>query len=114
MSRTGLERYTAVIMANVPSFKESDIELMQNYLRNGGGMIFYPGDKVDRDYYNEELFSKHAILPSPWGVPTGDASQDEQYVEFQKRAFEHPVTSPWNNPEFGSLGSARTFRWHPA
>ena len=113
LSRTGLERYAAVIMANVPSFEENDIELMQNYLRNGGGMIFYPGDKVDRDYYNEELFSKHAILPSPWGVPTGDASQDEQYVEFQKRAFEHPVTSPWNNPEFGSLGSARTFRWHP-
>ena len=113
LSRTGLERYTAVIMANVPSFKESDIELMQNYLRNGGGMIFYPGDKVDRDYYNEELFSKHAILPSPWGVPTGDAGQDEQYIEFQKRAFEHPVTSPWNNPEFGSLGSARTFRWLP-
>jgi len=113
LSQMGLERYAAVIMANVPSFKESDIKLFQNYLRSGGGLIFYPGDKVDRDYYNNELFSRHAILPSPWGVPTGDPGQDELYVEFQKRAFEHPVTSPWNNPEFGSLGSARTFRWHP-
>ena len=113
LTQTGLERYTTVIMTNVPRFQESDIDLIKNYLRSGGGLIFYPGDKVDREYYNEELFSKHGILPSPWGVAVGDAGQDEQYVEFQKRAFEHPVTSPWNNPEFGSLGVARTFRWHP-
>ena len=113
LTQTGLERYTTVIMTNVPRFQESDIDLIKNYLRSGGGLIFYPGDKVDREYYNEELFSQHGILPSPWGVAVGDASQDEQYVEFQKRAFEHPVTSPWNNPEFGSLGVARTFRWHP-
>ena len=113
LAQTGMERYTTVIMTNVPRFQEADIDLIKNYLRSGGGLIFYPGDKVDRDYYNEELFSKHRILPSPWGSAVGDASQDEQYVEFQKRAFEHPVTSPWNNPEFGSLGVARTFRWHP-
>jgi len=113
LTQTGLERYTTVIMTNVPRFQEPDIDLIKNYLRSGGGLIFYPGDKVDREYYNEELFSQHGILPSPWGVAVGDAGQDEQYVEFQKRAFEHPVTSPWNNPEFGSLGVARTFRWHP-
>ncbi len=113
LTQTGLERYTTVIMTNVPRFQESDIDLIKNYLRSGGGLIFYPGDKVDREYYNEELFSQYGILPSPWGVAVGDAGQDEQYVEFQKRAFEHPVTSPWNNPEFGSLGVARTFRWYP-
>ena len=113
LTQTGLERYTTVIMTNVPRFQESDIDLIKNYLRSGGGLIFYPGDKVDREYYNEELFFQHGILPSSWGVAVGDAGQDEQYVEFQKRAFEHPVTSPWNNPEFGSLGVARTFRWHP-
>ena len=109
----GLNRYTAVVMANVPRFTPDNVAGLQTYLRNGGGLIFYPGDKIDADFYNRELFEKHGLLPSPWGDPSGDATQDEVFVEFQKRAYEHPVTALWNNPEFGELGVARTFRWLP-
>ncbi|MCH2379596.1 MAG: BatA domain-containing protein, partial [Pedosphaera sp.] len=86
----GLKRYTAVVMANVPRFTPNKVAGLQTYLRNGGGLIFYPGDKIDADFYNRELFEKHGLLPSPWGDPTGDATQDEVFVEFQKRAYEHP------------------------
>ena len=109
----GLNRYTAVVMANVPRLTPNNVAGLQSYLRDGGGLIFYPGDKIDADFYNRELFEKHGLLPSPWGDPTGDATQDEVFVEFQKRAYEHPVTALWNNPEFGELGVARTFRWLP-
>ena len=109
----GLNRYTAVVMANVPRLTPDNVAGLQTYLRNGGGLIFYPGDKIDADFYNRELFEKHGLLPSSWGDPSGDATQDEVFVEFQKRAYEHPVTALWNNPEFGELGVARTFRWLP-
>jgi len=109
----GLKRYTAVVMANVEKLSEDNVAGLQTYLRNGGGLIFYPGDKIDADFYNRELFEKNGLLPSPWGDPSGDATQDEVFVEFQKRAYEHPVTALWNNPEFGELGVARTFRWLP-
>ena len=73
----GLNRYTAVVMANVPRFTSDNVAGLQTYLRNGGGLIFYPGDKIDTDFYNRELFEKHGLLPSPWGDPSGDATQDE-------------------------------------
>ena len=69
----GLNRYTAVVMANVPRFTTDNVAGLQTYLRNGGGLIFYPGDKIDTDFYNRELFEKHGLLPSPWGDPSGDA-----------------------------------------
>lgn len=113
MSQAILSKYTTIVFANVERFTEDNIKAMRDYLLNGGGLIFYPGDQVEVDHYNEELFKKHGILPSPWGLPVGDAGQDEEYQEFQKRGYEHPVTAPWENPEFGSIGSARTFRWLP-
>lgn len=113
LSQASLSKYTTVIMANVGRFTDDNVKAMRDYLLNGGGLIFYPGDQVEVDYYNDELFKKHGILPSPWGVPEGDASQDEDFQEFQKRGYEHPVTAPWNNPEFGSIGTSRTFRWLP-
>ncbi len=113
LSQTSLDRYAAVILANVPRFSADHLAAMENYLRNGGGVIFYPGDQVEVEHYNQVLFEKHGLLPSPFGVREGDPSQDEHYLEFQKRGYEHPVTAPWNNPEFGSLGSGRTFCWLP-
>ena len=112
----GLNRYTAVVMANVARLEPEDVTAIKNYLRQGGGLIFYPGDKTEAEYYNSELFEKQGILPSRWGGITGndkgDDTQDEVFIEFQKRAYEHPVTALWNNPEY-DLGSARTRRWYP-
>jgi hypothetical protein len=108
-----LDRYTAVLLVNVPRFTPRDIEALENYLRQGGGLIFYPGDQVDVAHYQDELFAAHGILPSPWGDAMGDPAQDEVFVEFQKRAYEHPVTALWNNPDYSELGTARTFRRMP-
>lgn len=110
----GINRYTAVVMANISRLKSDDVTTMKDYLRQGGGIVFYPGDKTDEEYYNRVLYKEHGILPSTWGDPdtTGDSLRDEHFVEFQKRAYEHPVTALWNNPEY-DLGSVRTHRWHP-
>ena len=108
----GLKRYTAVVMANVSRLSPENITVLEGYLRQGGGLIFYPGDKTDEEFYNRVLYRERGILPSSWGEPAGDLERDEFFVEFQKRAYEHPVTALWNNPEY-DLGSARTRRWHP-
>ena len=105
----GLDRYTAVILANVRQISDDQIKALKSYLQQGGGVIFFPGDRVDLNFYNDQLFKEHGLLPSPWGDATGDPAQDEQFVEFQKRDFEHPVTGLWNNPKYTGLGMSRTF-----
>ena len=110
----GLNRYGTVVLANVPTFTEDQIAAMKEYLHQGGGLIFYGGDNIDVDAQNTGLFAKHGILPSSWGDARGDAAQDDEFVELQKRDYEHPVTTLWNNPQYSSdLGKARTLRYHP-
>jgi hypothetical protein len=109
-ARKVLKSYAAVALANVERLTPTQISALKTFLREGGGVLVYPGDRVDVDFYNKELFEKHALLPSPWGVAVGDAAQDEIYTLFQSSGYEHPITAPWNNRDFGQLDDVRTFR----
>ncbi|MDE2682074.1 MAG: BatA domain-containing protein [Verrucomicrobiota bacterium] len=109
-ARNVLNRYAAVALANVERLTPSQISALKGFLRQGGGLLVYPGDRVDVDFYNKELFKKHGLLPSPWGEAVGDATQDGVYTLFQAGGYEHPITAPWNNRDFGQLDDVRTFR----
>lgn len=110
-ARKVLRPYAAVALANVERLTPTQISGLKTFLREGGGVLVYPGDRVDVDFYNKELFQKHGLLPSPWGVAVGDATQDEIYTMFQSSGYEHPITAPWNNRDFGQLDDVRTFRY---
>ena len=110
-ARKVLKSYAAVALANVERLTPTQISALKTFLREGGGVLVYPGDRVDVDFYNKELFQKHGLLPSPWGVAVGDATQDEIYTMFQSSGYEHPITAPWNNRDFGQLDDVRTFRY---
>jgi len=109
-ARNVLNRYAAVALANVERLTPSQISALKEFLRQGGGLLVYPGDRVDVNFYNNELFEKHGLLPSPWGEAVGDAEQDDVYTLFQPGGYEHPITAPWNNRDFGQLDDVRTFR----
>jgi uncharacterized membrane protein len=51
-----LSPYDLVIIANFSSFDEKSLENIKQYLKNGGVVLFFVGDKVDSVYYNEVLF----------------------------------------------------------
>jgi hypothetical protein len=58
------EDYRAVILANVFRLSASAAESLERYASNGGGVIFFMGDQVDIDLYNEALFREGAgLLP---------------------------------------------------
>ena len=109
-ARNVLNRYAAVALANVERLSPNQISALKEFLRQGGGLLVYPGDRVDVKFYNDELFQRNGILPSPWGEAVGDATQDEEFTLFQPAGYEHPITAPWNNREFGQLDDVRTFR----
>jgi len=104
------EDVAAIFFTNVKDLKGRE-DVLKNYLRAGGGVFFYPGDKVDKDYYNNTLYAEHGILPSPWGKAVGDAESDENPIFFQTGSFEHPVSALWNNPELKDLRVTRTYQY---
>lgn len=110
MAGTRLDDFDAIVLANVPDFTEATVKALEQYLKHGGGLMIFPGAKVNAGFYNDVLFTRNAILPAALGAPEGNAEQEEKFATLQTRNYEHPVTALWNNPGAGTLASARFFR----
>lgn len=50
-----LETYQVLILCNVAALPDSFIPKLQNFLRQGGGVLIFGGDKFQADNYNQKL-----------------------------------------------------------
>ncbi len=110
LAGTRLDDFDAILLANVSDFPEATVKALEQYLKRGGGLMVFPGAKVNAGFYNDVLFARHALLPAALGPAEGNADQEEKFATLQTRNYEHPVTALWNNPGAGTLASARFFR----
>ncbi|HWH76132.1 MAG TPA: hypothetical protein VNT76_02130, partial [Candidatus Binatus sp.] len=62
MNAANLESFQVVMLCNVASLPDSFVAKLQNYLRQGGGLLIFAGDKIQPDNYNQKLAQ---ILPGP-------------------------------------------------
>ncbi len=61
-----LDSYQAIVLCNVPAIPEAFLSRLKNYLRQGGGLLVFLGDRVQMDDYNAKLAqSSPPILPAP-------------------------------------------------
>jgi hypothetical protein len=105
--------FDAVILANVPDFSDAVVQRLQQYLRRGGGLMIFPGARVNTDFYNQQLFVRAQLLPAALGAARGEADQDQKYFTLQEKDYQHPIVALWNDPAAGTLGSARFYRAFP-
>jgi hypothetical protein len=99
LDSTKLDQYDAVFLCNVTDFTDGVNQAFADYLKKGGGLIFFPGDNVRVSNYNNELAKKFQFLPATLSEEAhGDASKDDQFVLLQDKNFEHPIARLWNDP----------------
>ena len=110
ISQARLDDFDAVVLANVPDLSENTLKNLEQFLRRGGGLILFPGGRVNVNFYNEQMFKRFSFLPAALGSTRGQADQDERFFALQDKNYEHSIVSIWNDPGSGTLGSARFFK----
>jgi hypothetical protein len=104
------DEYDAVVLANVVEFSDLTAKAIEEYVRRGGGLVIFPGSRVNATFYNEQLFQRAQLLPARLGALRGQADQDQVFFGLQDKNFEHGIVSIWNDPAAGTLSSVRFFR----
>lgn len=105
-----LDDFDAVVFANVPDVSENVTKSLEQYVRRGGGLIIFPGSRINPGYYNEQLAKKYELLPATFSAQRGNAEQDAEYFTVRDRDMEHPIVSIWNDPSAGTLSTVRFYR----
>jgi hypothetical protein len=92
LSHRELAPYDAVVLCNVGQFTESEATALDDYLKQGGGVVIFGGDQVLADNYNRLLFNDgKGLLPAALGPTVGDASKKDVAFSFNALDFRHPI-----------------------
>ena len=122
LATTELTPFDAVILCNVSEFTTREATRLDRYVRAGGGVTFFLGDRVRPDRYNElfsgEGFTKQArgatspyrfasyqqpasptrLMPVLLGEPVSQTAYGVDPLEYQ-----HPIVAPFRGRERAGL-----------
>jgi hypothetical protein len=108
-----------VILANVRQLTHEQQAALETFVREGGGLLLFPGDRVNATWYNSALFAGgQGLLPAALGELEGSLREDDDRdAGIIAEHYAHPALAPFNSPNSGNLMSARIrlrYRLDPA
>jgi len=116
LSHRELTPYDVVVLCNVAQFSQPEVSALEDYLKQGGGVVVFGGDQVVADNYNRLLYADgNGLLPAAIGPSVGDASKKEAGFFFNPLGYRHPIVSDYQAqeaPVTAGLTQALTWQYH--
>ena len=100
-----------VVLANVSQLQRSQLNELQTFVKDGGGLMIFGGDQLDQRWYNEQLLP-YGLLPARLGVVADKRNDPEPFTRMVVQRFDHPALKVFSNPRNGDLASAEVRQWH--
>ena len=96
-----LGSYDCVFLANVAQFTASEARILDAYLGHGGNLVFFLGDQVAADRYNEELGGGHGkrrLLPARL-----ETIVDQPQSSLDPLGYRHPIVQAFRGRDKAGL-----------
>ncbi|HEV3415366.1 MAG TPA: hypothetical protein VG056_01070, partial [Pirellulales bacterium] len=105
-----LHRFDCVFFSNVSQFTPAEARILADYAKSGGGLVFFLGDRVDPQNYNQELGGGRPgatrLLPALLDGPADIA----QY-SFDPLGYKDPIVREFQGNERAGLLSTAIRRY---
>lgn len=107
-----------VILANCGQLNGNHFKWLRDYVSQGGGLMIFPGDKVNHDVYNKQFFIEpgplnERLVGATLSPPAGDAQKFDTFTQLTWFSTSHPVFSVFGDPESRYLTTASFYRRFP-
>jgi len=103
-----------VVLANVPQLAEAPLRALEDFVREGGGLLVFPGNRINSAWYNAAFFADgRGLLPLPLASLAGTTLQDRgTHASIVSQNYEHPALELFNDPRHGRLSDAQIWLWY--
>jgi hypothetical protein len=114
--KIALRDFEVVVLANVVDLSVMAADSLHSFVRQGGGLLVFPGSRISLPFYNERLFADRGLLPAAFGEPIGEAVDEtkaerpQNYFHLQSKDYAHRIVDLWKDPASGSLALAQFYR----
>ncbi|MEA3212525.1 MAG: hypothetical protein QOE70_5582 [Chthoniobacter sp.] len=112
LNAKALTDQAVVILANVRKLNDDQLRALEDFVKNGGGLLIFPGDRVDAAWYNSTLLKDgKGLLPLAYGALAGDLKESTPAIGVVSQRFENPALELFNDPRNGSFSDAQIKLW---
>jgi hypothetical protein len=109
---SALSHAAVAILANVRQLDAGQVKALEDFVRNGGGLLIFPGSRVDASWTNATLFQDgKGLLPLALGPLGGDLKEGAQSIGIVAQRFDHPALDLFNDPRNGTVADAAIKMW---
>lgn len=116
LARRDLAAYDVVALCNVAQFSPVEVQALESFLEQGGGVVVFGGDQVSAENYNRLLYADgKGILPASLVEVVGDPGKKDATFRFDPKGFRHPILAGFRNqpdPVVAGLTQARVWAYH--
>jgi hypothetical protein len=117
LERADLAQYPTIFMLNVRELNPKQLTNLSNYVKDGGGVVFFMGPLVSPEFYNKKLWAKgKGIFPVPikesYYPPSGEDPRKANYGgnDYQVLLRDSNYAELDLYPIFGSIFKEPQFR----
>ncbi len=103
----------AVVLANVAKLEDDRLKAIEDFVRRGGGLVVFAGNKIDVDWYNQRLVAGGSgMLPLRIDALSGDLNDATRHASIVAQHYEHPSLQLFNDRRNGSLSAGKVRMWY--
>ncbi len=113
-----LKTARVIVLANVSKLDDETLELMTNFVNEGGALFVTSGNRIDLTWYRERMYAQGTgLLPLPYGATVGQSeevsnpSSEGKSSRIVAQHFSHPAMEFFNEAANGDLSKAEIRRW---
>jgi hypothetical protein len=111
-----LATYDVVMMANVSQPSDEEAASLDKYVRQGGGLVVFTGDRTVAEGWNSRLATpERMLLPASIGAAVGDANRKTGAFLIDPLSYRHPLVTDYEGavPAVQSgLTQVATWQYH--
>lgn len=117
LTSSNLSKYDCIYLLNVRDLPADTTLLLADYVRNGGGIVWFPGEQANVRWYSESLREPSLkLFPVPIGtvheIDTEVGAADSDASRFVTPVFEeHPIFMIYNAPDSPFPETVQIARW---
>ncbi len=107
-----LTGYRLILLADVPALSSRTGRLLEDYVRAGGGLLVFAGEKASAPAYNQDLFrGGRGVLPAELAAREEDRDSAERTLSPSGFIEGHPALAAFSELLRSELEKIRVERW---
>jgi uncharacterized membrane protein len=112
LNAASLARHRVVVLANVRELTDAQVRDLAQFVRDGGGLLVFPGSRVNLDAYRRNFATSEGLLPFAYAALTGSSDPNSPPARIVSSHYSHPALELFNDPRNGNLADGEIKLWY--